>query len=99
MDDAESSCDTYEQAVGVDMPAQTVDLGLLHIAQITDAQGHFAADSGIEGQHMSPLGGADKGGGHNVMVVVALREDFVVGLPIVRREHDTAEWQCQLIAC
>ena len=54
------------------MLAQIVDLSLLHITQIADTQGHFAADSDIEGQHVSPLRGADKGGGHNIVVVVVL---------------------------
>ncbi len=77
--------------MSVDVLAKVVDLGLLHITQVTNTEGEWCRVSGegdVDSQHLAPLRSRDECRGYDVMVVVAPRENLVVRLPIVRREHD-----------
>lgn len=69
--DGETLGDANEESVGVDMLFEIVDLGLLHVAKITYAQGELRADGCVDGQHVSPLRSRDERRRNNVVVVVA----------------------------
>ena len=67
---------------------QFVHLCLLVIAQITDAEGESLYRD-IECQLLPQRGCADGCGRHDVMVVVAAREDLIIALSVVRTEHQS----------
>ena len=70
------------------MLLEVIDVGLLVVTQIADAERPSVAELPVEGQYLSEGGCTDEGGGHDIPVVVAAGEDLVVGLSVIRTEHD-----------
>ena len=62
----------------VDVRLQVIDVGLLVVAHVADAQGQRATDRTVERQLLAQVWGRDKGGGHQVVVVVAQGEYLVL---------------------
>ena len=66
----------------VDMRFKVVNRRLLYVAQIPQA--HSGMEHGkINSEHLPKRGSRGNGGGYDVVVVVALRENLVIRLPII----------------
>ena len=66
----------------VDMRFKVVDSRLLYVAQITQA--HSGMEHGkINREHLPKRRSRGYGGGYDVVVVVALRENLVIRLAII----------------
>ena len=80
---------------------QVVHLGLLVVAQIANAQHGLwftARKRYVECEHVAQRGRRTDGRRHDVMIVVATREDFVVRLSVVGREHQACQGNAEFIA-
>ena len=84
--------------MGIDVLLEVIDFGLLVVAQVADADVPLSACLPLEGEHLSQVGSTDSSCGYDVMVVVAKREDLVVGLSVVGAEHQSQQLYVRLIA-
>lgn len=73
------------------MRLEIVDLGLLEVGEIAYAERGLSAEGDVGHELMAHGRGRDEGDGDYVMVVVAAREDLVVGLSVVGAEHQAEE--------
>ena len=80
------------------MILEIIDLGLLVVAQIGQAQCPAGAEVPVDGCHLAECGGRDECGGHDVVVVVALGKYLVVRLSVVGAEHYSDQRQHQPVA-
>ena len=87
----ESLHDAYHKPMGIDMRFQVIDLGLLVMTEIADAEGPCTSGIPVDGELLPQVGCRDEGGRYDIVVVVALAEDLVIGLSVVRTEHDADE--------
>ena len=79
------------------MLLEVVDVCLLYGSEISDAP-RGACQTEVNGEHLSERWRGTDGGGHDVMVIIALREYLVVSLSVVGREHQSCERSRRLIA-
>ena len=80
------------------MTLNTVDMRLLDIAEITEAQGCLAADVDVCHELMAHCRRGHTGGGHNVVVVIPTIEYLVLRLSEIGREHHPYQRRLHLIA-
>ena len=95
--DGEMLHEPNHEMVGIDVRLKIVYLRLLKIAEIAKAHGCARTDIDIGHQLVTHVGRTDKGSGNYIMIVVATREYLVVGLTVIRAEHDAKQWQLGLI--
>ena len=79
--DGEAFGDADENTMGLDVLTQVVDLGLLHITQIADAENDgrvVCSEWNVDGQHVAPFGSRNKGCRYDVVVLVPPRKNLVV---------------------
>jgi len=93
----ESLDDTNQKTVLVSVLLQVIDVGLVEIAQITNAQNR-RSNRKIQRQHVPQRRCIERLRQHNVMVVVSLIKNFVVRLSVVWTEHQTDERNIDFVA-
>ena len=81
----------------VNMRFQSVELSLLEIADIADAQGGLL-DLKIHGKQATQRWLTDGCSDFYHSVVIAQREDLVVRLSVMRREHEARQRDIELVA-
>ena len=83
--------------MGVDVLLEVIDVGLLVVAQVADAECPSGAELPVECEHLTEVGGTHEGGGHDIPVVVTSCKDLVVRLPVIRTEHNSQQGEVQLV--
>ena len=83
--------------MGIGVLLEVVDLGLLVVTEIGQAQCPFWCAVPIHRGELAEGGGRNKSGGYDVMIVVAPRKDFVVALSVVGTEHHAYQWQVEFV--
>ena len=83
--------------MGIGVLLEVVDLGLLVVAEVSQAQRPFLSAMPIHRDELAEGGGRDEGCGYDVMIVVAPRKYFVVALSVVGTEHHAYQWQIELV--
>ena len=77
---------------------QVVELRLLNIGPVAQAQRAMGGDAEVGRDHLSHRRGVERCGEDHVVVVVASREDLVVGLAETGRELQSHQGHLQLVA-
>ena len=86
--------------MGVMMLFEVVDFGLLVVAQIANAELRrdvSPREGNVERERMAQGGCCTDSGRHDIMVVVAPRENLIVGLSIVGGEHQADQGGGQFV--
>ena len=66
---------------------------MLVVAQVGEGERVAAGVVPVEGNYLPEGGGRDKGGGYDVMIVVAAGEYLVIALSVVWTEHQSYQWE------
>ena len=80
------------------MVLKIIYFGLLIVAKVGEREGVASGEVPIDSGQLAEGWGRDESSGNDVMIVVAPRENFVIALSVVRAEHESYEWQLQLVS-